>query len=337
MALFFRPLLLSKTLSLLSISTDAAVRGNLWVFGSLLRAMDMIRLGIVDFDSSHSVEFTKRFNHVGVDSDQYVDGARVVLGCPGESDMSPERIGPHAEQLRHCDVRIVDRPQEMIGEIDAVLILSLCGDAHLPHARLFLEAGIPAYVDKPLACSLSEAREMVRIAEQNEATLFSASALRFSEEMLQFQSQADRYGQTCGAISFGPAKRMDGNPGLFHYGIHPTELLFSVMGPGCREVTNTCGESADVVTGRWQDGRIGTLRGIRQGAARYGVIAFCERAVVPIEVSSRYAYRNLCREIIGMLQTGRPAVAASEMLETIAFIEAALASERDAGSAVLLN
>ena len=35
----------------------------------------MLRLGIVDFDSSHSVEFTRRFNHAGVDADQRVDGA----------------------------------------------------------------------------------------------------------------------------------------------------------------------------------------------------------------------------------------------------------------------
>ena len=38
----------------------------------------MLRLGIVDFDSSHSVEFARRFNHQGVASEQFVDGAQVV-------------------------------------------------------------------------------------------------------------------------------------------------------------------------------------------------------------------------------------------------------------------
>ena len=42
----------------------------------------MLRLGIVDFDSSHAIEFTRRFNHAGVDGDQCVDGARVEVGCP---------------------------------------------------------------------------------------------------------------------------------------------------------------------------------------------------------------------------------------------------------------
>ena len=41
----------------------------------------MLRLGIVDFDSSHSVEFTKRLNHKNVAEEQWVEGAQVVLGC----------------------------------------------------------------------------------------------------------------------------------------------------------------------------------------------------------------------------------------------------------------
>ncbi len=49
----------------------------------------MIRLGIVDFDTSHVVEFTKRINHKGIDKDQWVDGAEVTLGCPGESQLAP--------------------------------------------------------------------------------------------------------------------------------------------------------------------------------------------------------------------------------------------------------
>ena len=51
----------------------------------------MIKLGILDFDTSHGVEFTKRLNHIGDDKDQCVEGAKIVIGCPGESKLSPER------------------------------------------------------------------------------------------------------------------------------------------------------------------------------------------------------------------------------------------------------
>ena len=52
----------------------------------------MIKLGVVDFDTSHVTEFTKRLNHKGVAEDQWVNGAQVVIGCPGKSEIMPERI-----------------------------------------------------------------------------------------------------------------------------------------------------------------------------------------------------------------------------------------------------
>lgn len=302
-----------------------------------LRTVRMIRLGIVDFDSSHAVEFTRRMNHVGLDADQFVDGARVVLGYPGESTMSPERIAEFTSQIESCGANIVNNPEQMMGEIDAILVLSLCGDAHLNRVRPFLQAGLPAYVDKPFACSTGDAREMIRLSADHNAPLFSASALRFSAETLRFQQQSDSRGPVLGAISYGPGKRAVGNPGLFHYGIHAVELLLAVMGPGCTEVTNIYSPEAETVTGRWADGRMGTVRCGRQGAMRYGLTAFCEGGVVPIDVSTRYAYRNLCREIIGSFQSGRPPVTNEEMLQTVAFIEAALASENSGGHPVPLT
>ena len=45
----------------------------------------MIRLGMLDFDTSHVVAFAQRLNHQGIPQTQWVDGARVVIGCPGTS------------------------------------------------------------------------------------------------------------------------------------------------------------------------------------------------------------------------------------------------------------
>ena len=40
----------------------------------------MIRLGIVDFDTSHVVQFTKRLNHIDIAEEQWVEGAKIVMG-----------------------------------------------------------------------------------------------------------------------------------------------------------------------------------------------------------------------------------------------------------------
>ncbi|GAB4149565.1 MAG: Gfo/Idh/MocA family oxidoreductase [Planctomycetaceae bacterium] len=298
----------------------------------------MLRLGIVDFDSSHSIEFTRRFNHVGLSGDEYVQGARVVLGCPGTSEMSPERIPLFTEQVRdEGGVKLVDNPEEMIGDIDAVLILSLCGSAHLERARPFLEAGIPTYIDKPFACNLSDAEEMIRLAQENNATLFHSSGLRFAEEILNFQRASEIHGRLNGVMSYGPAKRAEGNPGLFHYGIHAVSILFALMGPGCESVTTIYTEGAEVVSGRWRDGRIGTLRGNRAGSTAYGFLAFCDNSVENHLVSTRWTYRNLCQQIVNSFTSGVPTVPHECYLEETRFVLASLESERRDGVPIRLE
>ncbi len=297
----------------------------------------MIHFGLVDFDSSHSIEYTQRFNHVGVDRDQYVEGGTVTHGWPGSSEMAPERIPGFLTQIEQAGVKIVNSPEEMIGQVDAILVLSLCGSVHWDRAKPFLEAGIPVYIDKPFACSLSDAEKMIQASQENNTTLYHASALMFAEEIQELQNQSSMYGKLHGVFSYGPAKRTDQNPGLFHYGIHPTSILFALMGEGCQEVSVTWTEDSEVVTGRWKDGRLGTLRGNRVGNTSYGVTAFYDAGVLQKTISTRYAYRELCQSIVNSVQANQPAVSHQLNLEMTRFVLAALESEKQNGQVVSLD
>jgi virulence factor len=300
----------------------------------------MWRLGIVDFDSSHCVEFARRFNQVVVDREQYVEGARVVAAWPGHSVMAPERIPGFQKQLEAIEIPLVDRAEDLIGQVDAVLVLSLCGSAHLERVQPFLEAGIPAFVDKPFACSLGDAVSMVEAAQTNQVTLFNASAMRFAEETRQVVDNKS-LGRINGAITFGPSKRASGsgirhdtNPGLFHYGIHSVELLFELMGPGCETVTSVTTPNSEVVTGQWSDGRIGTVRGNRTSASSYGFVAFCDAGPISKVVSTRFAYRNLCQAIVSSFENKVPTVSHESNLDVVKFILAAIESEKNNGATV---
>jgi hypothetical protein len=95
----------------------------------------MNRLGILDFDTSHVVEFTKRLNHKGIDKDQWVDGAEVTLGCPGESRLAPERIPGLTKAMEALGVPLMEKPGDLIGKVDGVLVESLEGGVHPARAR----------------------------------------------------------------------------------------------------------------------------------------------------------------------------------------------------------
>src|SRR5690349_14259413 len=124
----------------------------------------MLKLGILDFDTSHVVEFTKRLNHKGIAEDQWVEGAQVVVGCPGDSKIMPERIPGYAKEMERLGVPLVAKPEEMIGKVDGMLIESQEGTPHLEKARPFIDAGLPCFIDKPFTCGLADARKIVELA-----------------------------------------------------------------------------------------------------------------------------------------------------------------------------
>ena len=81
-----------------------------------------------------------------------------------------------------------------------------------------------------------------------------------------------KHGKVLGCVTFGPAASPipERNAGLFHYGIHAVEILYTLMGPGCERVTCAHEKDVDVVTGQWKDGRVATVRGIRAGGGSFG-------------------------------------------------------------------
>lgn len=127
---------------------------------------------------------------------------------------------------------IVEAPEAMIGQVDAVVVGSRAGDRHLAEARPFVEAGMPVYVDKPFTNSLADAEALVELAAKHGARLTSFSGLRVVPEVTEFKAayrgaEYDRYG---GAIN---GHGDDTNPygGWYFYAVHAIELLLEVWAP----------------------------------------------------------------------------------------------------------
>jgi predicted dehydrogenase len=293
----------------------------------------MIRLGLVDFDTSHAVEFTKRLNHVDIAEDQWVEGAQVVAGVPGRSQIAPDLIPKYTEQMKRYGIPLFDDPADLFGKIDAVLIEAVDGSVHRERAMPFLEKGVPTYVDKPFACSLEDARAMIDVATRKHVPIMSSSSLRYAPEVVA----ARKEGNIAGALTFGPAHRHPRNPGLFHYGIHPVEMLFTLMGPGCASVSCASRPRADAVTAVWGDGRVGTVYGLPEGPDEYGFTAFRPKSALTQGVSAKYIYRELLKQVVRMFETRELPIDPRETLEIVALIEAARRSADDGGAPVAIK
>ncbi|MCI0705138.1 MAG: Gfo/Idh/MocA family oxidoreductase [Planctomycetia bacterium] len=294
----------------------------------------MIKLGILDFDTSHCVAFTQRLNHIGNDKEQFVDGAKIVIGCPGESKLSPERIAGFTKQMKEFGVPLVEKPADMIGKVDGMLIEAVDGTVHYERAKPFLEAGIPCFIDKPYTCSLEDAKKIAKLAEKKKLPLFSSSSLRYAPEVVDFVANAKR-GKLVGCVVYSPASLSpvaERNAGLFHYSIHGIEILYTLMGRGCKRVTSTHEKGVDVATGQWADGRVATFRGIRTGASGYGFVGFSEKGIQPVKVETKFIYRELLKKVVEMFKTGKSPLDIAETIELVAFIEAANKSGSNHGA-----
>ena len=65
--------------------------------------------------------------------------------------------------------------------MDAILLESVDGRKHLPQFKEAARCGKPVFIDKPLASTLEDAREIARIAKEAGVKWFSSSSLRWGE------------------------------------------------------------------------------------------------------------------------------------------------------------
>ena len=293
-----------------------------------------MRIGIVDFDTSHCAAFTQRLNHIDIAADQWVTGAKVVAGWPGDSAMMPERIPGYIAQMRGYGVPLVERMEDLFSQIDAVMITSQQGSRHASRSRPFLEAGIPTFIDKPFASSARDADTMIALATELGTPLMSSSALRYAPEVREALRKQTDLGRIVSADVWGSASLHDGNPGLRNYGVHGLEILYTLMGAGCQEVSQISTPGTDIVTGLWTDGRLGVLRGVREGQGGFGFTAHYEKGHFSATVQGAAFYSELLKAVVEMFTTRTAPIPLSESREIVALMDAAEQSSKRKGAVV---
>jgi len=76
---------------------------------------------------------------------------------------------------------VVKDLQDLIGQVDAILLARDDAQNHLTFAKLFLDAGLPVYIDKPICLELDDLDRLYEL-QQYPGQIFSCSALRYAKE-----------------------------------------------------------------------------------------------------------------------------------------------------------
>jgi hypothetical protein len=298
-----------------------------------------VRVGLIGCDTSHVGAFTEIFHNPH--HAHHVPGVKVVVCWPTFSPdirSSAERVRKFKNALvKNYGVEMVDGAEALLERVDAVMIESVDGRRHLKEFEAVAPAGKPVFIDKPFTASLADAKKIAALAEEHNVPAWSSSSLRFDSGIRQVVDEATSCGKVMGCDAFSPAHLEKSNPGLYWYGIHGVEILFTIMGRGCEVVRCTSTEGGDMAVGVWKDGRIGTLRGLREGKAGYGARVMCEKKAPELHTAKGDYYGAMMKAMVAFFKDKKPPVPLAETVEICAFIEAAWESSKKNGDDVKLD
>lgn len=291
------------------------------------------RVGIIGLDTSHAPAFTNSFNNP--DAGDKFKGYKVVAAYPygsREIESSYKRIPEITEQVKAKGVEIVDSIPELLKRVDVVLLETNDGRLHKEQALPVIDAGKTIFIDKPMANTSKDVLKIFNYARSRKVPVFSSSSLRFSKGVQD--AIAGKAGKVLGADTFSPSPFEKTHTDFSWYGIHGIEMLFAVMGAGCKTVTRIHQPDMDVVVGTWNGGRIGTFRGLRTPKTGYGGHVYGDKAIMPLD--NKYNYDDMLLRIVNFFETGIPPVPEQETIEIAAFIDAAQKSRKKKGKAISL-
>ena len=197
----------------------------------------MLKLGILGFSdgNGHPYSWSAIFN--GYDSSAMQScGFPVICQYLAEQSWPDCRIQdaivshvwtPDSNLSRHIAAsslipNVVSDPLDLIGHVDGILLARDDAESHFRLASPFLRAGLPIYIDKPIAYSKTNLNTIYDL-RQYDWQIFTCSALRYSTELCPTSSQL----QMCGDIKHVIAT----TPKSWHkYSIHVIEPLLNLLG-----------------------------------------------------------------------------------------------------------
>ncbi len=283
--------------------------------------MPMIKLGLCGTNNSHSAVFSRLTNVKDLPDEERVRGAKVVAFYAYDDE--------NVQKLRELGLNQVGEMRDLIPLVDGVLCVSRDGSRHLSEALPFLEAGVPTFVDKPLAVSLDDARKLAAASESTGTPLMSCSSLRYAPEITSRRPRLEEIGPLRTGTVTGMGETI-------FYGVHAAEMMSAVFGSGVEYVINIGPEGHDVATVQYHGGQTISLQILRDAKVDFRVIAHGEKGREDIPVETSLYYPETLRKVVEFVKTGESPIPMADTIEIIACLNG-LVKSRQTGEKVYLR
>lgn len=267
---------------------------------------------------------------------QYLDAQPAAnLGVPGVAvtHVWCDQPADTARVAECCFIpQQLQQAEDAIGQVDAAIIATDVGHEHVERARPFIEAGIPVFIDKPLADRVDHLSQF-HAWDQQGKRFMSSSAMRYSPPLVALRSRVHEVGQPR-LVVMGMSKKWSS------YGMHAIEAVYPLLRPGGWSSVRCAVEGdAYIVHVHHDDGVEVLLPTVRDMSGGYGHLNVYGTAghVHARSADTFTAFKNQLLSFIGYLRTGKRPVPFEHLTEQVRILIAGLQSAREGGRPVALH
>ena len=280
-----------------------------------------LKVGFIGLDTSHSVEFPKRMQSPDCPPDQKVEGLKAVTCMAFVTPFQDAKgIADRTKQLEAWGVKVTTSFDEAVKGVDAVMIELNDPSLHLEYFKKCSNLGLPIYLDKPMADTYKNGKEIFDLAKKKNLKVCSMSSLRFPpalEEAMKKIGKTD-FGYFHGPLGIAPA-----GSSIVWYGVHTFEMMVRAMGRGalnCRSVKHSNGV---VVTVEYPDKK-SAIADLQENCGSFGgTLREKKGGVAPYVADGSRLYTDLVRELFSFLKGGPAPVPLEDTLEVMALLDTA--------------
>ena len=273
----------------------------------------MLSIGIVGSDNSHALAYSSLLNLEQIAGDD----ARATCIWGQEADRTKE-----VAEKAHID-RIVATPEDMIGQVDAVMVEDRHGGLHAAHALPFLERGIPVFVDKPLALTLADCGKIIATANANDTWITSFSSLRTCASTEALARHAGEIGEIRSGQFAGPCDFESEYGGAYFYGTHTVEIAIRLLGEDIRAVRATREGKLAVLDVIWDHGALGTITYLGDAEYHFHATLFGTGGMTSGEVIADHdGYRTALGIVLNALERGERPLDDRQLVRPVAVMHA---------------
>ncbi len=226
---------------------------------------------------------------------------------------------------------VVERPEDVIGQVDAVIIPTDKGYEHVERCRPFVEAGLPVFVDKPLTDNEPDLRQFIKWVQEGKR-IMSSSCMRYAKEYAPYRASTHELGEMHFATITTPKS-------WERYGIHALEGIYPILGPGFVSVRNTGSADRNIVHLKHRCGADVVIAAIQDMYGAFGVLSLNgTKGHITVDFKDTfYAFKAQLQAYIDYLRTGKRPFSFSETVALMKIIIAGIRSRDEQGREVFLT